>query len=78
MGKLYADDEFLCDVEPDADNEQWKSDGNCELCRRRKYCGRDCKAAKERAERILGEAFSRTLKRKHYQTRKGYEIDGKA
>lgn len=75
MGKLYADGEFLCDAELVADNEQWKSDGNCELCRRQKYCSKDCKAAKGRAERILTEAFTGALK-KNYQTKKGYEADG--
>lgn len=32
-------------------NDQWNSNGNCNLCRRQKYCSKPCKACK-RAEAI--------------------------
>ena len=32
-------------------DDQWNSNGNCNLCRRQKYCSKPCKACK-RAEAI--------------------------
>lgn len=29
-------------------NEQWKSDGDCSICRRREYCKKICTKAKSR------------------------------
>ncbi len=29
-------------------NEQWLSSGNCDICRRRKYCSKPCKPAQRR------------------------------
>ena len=37
-----------------ADNERWKSDGNCKYCRRIHYCGKVCAAAKMREYRKHG------------------------
>ena len=37
------------------DNEQWKTDGNCKFCRRKKYCGAECTASKRR---IKAEIYS--------------------
>ncbi len=50
-----------------ASPEQWKSGGHCEMCRREKYCGTECKARRMRkalqAERdalqIMLEAFKK-------------------
>lgn len=39
-------------------NEQWKTNGNCEKCRKRKYCGTDCTAHKRRMERYLKNVIS--------------------
>lgn len=35
----------------EVDIEQWKSDGKCDICRRKEYCGKKCKAY-ERSIRI--------------------------
>ena len=42
------------------DNEQWKLDGNCNICRRAKYCGTSCKAHKDRLTQNIRAAFGRT------------------
>ena len=34
-------------------NEQWKSDGDCTMCRRQKYCKKPCSASKKRIDRIV-------------------------
>jgi|GEM_PF-3065879 len=33
--------------------DQWKTDGICSKCRRKAYCGKQCKAAKEGTLRQL-------------------------
>lgn len=38
------------------DNERWLSDGNCELCRRSKYCS---KANKEATQRNIYNAVNK-------------------
>lgn len=34
-------------------NEQWISGGNCDLCRRKRYCNKPCKEAERTAKRKL-------------------------
>ena len=36
-------------------NERWKTDGDCSKCRRKLYCGKDCKAAVKRFETLCKE-----------------------
>lgn len=36
------------------DNEQWKSEGNCEICRRKSYCKKSCDRA---VRREIGRAI---------------------
>ena len=43
-----------------ADNEQWKSDGNCSICRRKTYCKKACSASKKAVQRDVMRAFART------------------
>lgn len=31
------------------DTDQWLSTGNCDVCRRRKYCSKPCKPAQRRS-----------------------------
>lgn len=45
------------------DNEQWKGDGDCLKCRRLKYCGKPCKAHKQRKMAILQQMTARANKR---------------
>jgi hypothetical protein len=40
------------------DREQWKSDGNCKICRRKEYCGKMCKAGKRAMEVTIGEVLN--------------------
>ena len=39
------------------DNEQWKSDGNCEICRRKSYCRKTCTARNKAVQRAIGRAI---------------------
>lgn len=49
-------------VEQILENEQWKSGGNCNQCRKTKYCKTRCtqnkKLAKKLAEEALWKAFN--------------------
>lgn len=43
------------------DNEQWKSNGNCNICRRKSYCKKDCPAFHRAIQRaIIGRMFENT------------------
>ena len=42
-------------------SEQWKSDGNCSICRRKSYCRKSCAAHKRRVHRIVSNAFIQTM-----------------
>ncbi len=42
-------------------NEQWLRGGNCDLCRRKNYCSKPCKAAKGRQQSIIASAVGRVL-----------------
>lgn len=39
-------------------NEQWKSDGNCEVCRRRSYCSKRCSAFRRKMKGMICSAFA--------------------
>lgn len=41
--------------------EQWVSGGNCDICRRAKYCSKPCKENKRRVTRILYSAAARCM-----------------
>lgn len=47
-----------------ADN--WKTDGNCNECRRRDYCNKMCRLARERGRAMIYEAFEQTTVGKAY------------
>ena len=34
-------------------SEQWKLDGNCDICRRNKYCSKPCTIAKRKTNKEL-------------------------
>ena len=36
--------------------DQWLTDGECNLCRRKEYCGKICKAHKSLIERKIQQA----------------------
>lgn len=38
--------------------DQWKHGGDCNKCRRKKYCGTPCKASGERNQALLHKAFA--------------------
>lgn len=43
------------------DNEQWESDGNCNICRRRSYCKKNCSAFHRGIKRaVIGRMFENT------------------
>lgn len=43
------------------DNEQWLTDGNCSICRKKSYCKKDCKKAsmrmKARIQHVIQKKF---------------------
>lgn len=42
-------------------NEQWISGGNCSICRRRKYCHKNCKAKLEKLEQNIKNTLCSAL-----------------
>lgn len=44
-------------MEPIKENEQWKLDGNCPLCRRFKYCYTECTASKKVSRHVIQRAI---------------------
>ena len=43
-------------------DEQWLSNGNCEKCRRQKYCSKSCTARKARQNDMLKNAILKATK----------------
>lgn len=41
-------------------NEQWKTNGECSICRRQSYCKKRCSANKKSIQRAVGRAFAST------------------
>lgn len=46
------------------DNERWKSDGDCSICRRKEYCNKDCSAHQHRVNRMIKKAFFNSVSSK--------------
>lgn len=42
-------------------NDQWLTDGDCQLCRRLKYCSKKCNAAKRYDQRIIADMIANAL-----------------
>lgn len=42
------------------DNEQWKSNGDCSICRRKEYCRKSCSANEARMNRVIKVAINAT------------------
>lgn len=42
----------------EVDREQWKSGGNCKICRRKDYCGKMCKESKRAMQVTIEEALN--------------------
>lgn len=47
-------------------NEQWRegAGGNCEKCRRKPYCKKQCSENRSKVRKLLIEAYKETLKQK--------------
>lgn len=41
-------------------SDQWKMGGDCSICRKRKYCTKDCTQHKAWVRRAIAAAFGRT------------------
>lgn len=37
----------------DSDSDQWLLNGKCSICRRRKYCGKECTASKRAKDAMI-------------------------
>lgn len=44
-----------------SDTEQWLNNGNCNICRRKKYCSEPCKQAKHRQEIQLAGLITKAV-----------------
>lgn len=53
-----------------ANNEQWESGGDCDICRRSNYCKQTCKAANAKARYELNQIMHQAMRRVcgHYFT----------
>lgn len=47
-------------------NDQWLQGGDCDICRRRKYCTKPCKMSKMRSERIMQELIAKAIAKRLY------------
>ena len=45
------------------DIDQWKSDGDCDRCRRQEYCKTECKAHRERVKDMQNALFNQIMAR---------------
>ena len=58
------------------ENEQWLSDGKCSLCRRQKYCKKQCSANKKQVYNLVQSEFMKALakglKQKDREATSGY------
>ena len=44
------------------DRDRWLSDGNCDYCRKEKYCSKDCTARKRAKREIMRQILMKYLK----------------
>lgn len=44
-----------------SNTEQWITSGNCNICRRKKYCSKPCKQAKYRQQAQLAGAITKAV-----------------
>lgn len=42
-------------------NEQWKGEGNCDICRRKNYCRKLCKPAKLRQQAEIANVIANAM-----------------
>ena len=42
-------------------SEQWKLDGNCDICRRNKYCSKPCTLAKRKSNIELKKSVATAM-----------------
>lgn len=40
--------------------DSWKTDGNCNECRRKDYCNKQCRLARQRMKAMVYSAFTKT------------------
>lgn len=45
------------------ETEQWLLDGNCDKCRKDKYCDKDCSAYKKAIKKAMKEAYEKIMKK---------------
>ena len=57
-----------------ADNERWKTDGDCRYCRRNNYCKKVCVAADGLRRQLLKESIERVLAKRRSQNENTSEI----
>lgn len=43
------------------ETEQWLLDGDCDKCRKEKYCDKDCSAFKKAVTRAMCEAYNKAI-----------------
>ena len=83
-GALYLEGEKLCDVkemavtpiEPVQDS--WEIDGDCSICRRKKYCSKLCKKARIKKDFEIKQLFYQSMTRIMLRKRGGADSGGEA
>lgn len=81
-GALYLNGEKLCDIkemtptpiEPIQDS--WEIDGDCSICRRKKYCSKMCKKARLRRDLEIKQLLYQGIARRMLGKRGGVESGG--
>lgn len=46
---------------PEQGSDQWIRGGNCDVCRRRKFCGKTCAAHERFIQSAISEAMMKTM-----------------
>lgn len=54
-----------------ADNDQWLQGGDCDICRRQKYCSKPCKRHKIRTERLTQELVAKAILKRFHKGEEG-------
>lgn len=57
-------------------NEQWKLNGDCEICRRAKYCTKGCKKQRTADERLMKALAFRVFTRAIFNPKRVIDKEG--
>lgn len=55
------------------ENEQWKTDGDCDKCRREPYCKKMCSATSKKLIKLFKEGYKKYLEQHQKEVEDGSE-----